>query len=229
MRGPWRSNGGRFLAALILLAVGSGPASAGARGDDVPGAPADESREPPLSYVLEVGGARVPVEEGRAVRLEGTFTDPEVRLEVGAHRTFSYGGISFRYPRSFLFEADVSDPEAKSWTLEGNSLTVIVYRIQADVGAADLIESIAEEVGEAEPTLEPTRIELGGRAVEGLRWRAEIARQRLVYEVFPIPTPGAGTTHLLLLDLPGDDAGRSDEAGRVLPVIAEAFEVAPGA
>lgn len=208
---------------LVVGAVGMARAQETLEG----AATVDESREPPLGYVLEIGGERIPIEEGRAVRVEGTYTDPEVRLVADDFRTFPYGGISFRYPRTFLFEADLSNPEVKLWSIEGNSLTLMVYGFTAEVTAEDLIAGLAGEFGTDEPRAEPARITLGGEALEGLRWRVEIANRRLVYDIFRLPVPAEGACFLVLLDLPDGDAERSDEAERVLPMIADSFRVAP--
>ena len=40
----------------------------------------DESAEPPLKYVVKVGGKTVTMSEGQPVRFEGSFTTPRFRL-----------------------------------------------------------------------------------------------------------------------------------------------------
>src|SRR6188508_2535975 len=84
----------------------------------------DETREPPAKYRLEVDGKAYAIAEGEALKLTGTLTDPTVKLLVEPYREFAHGGVTFLYPRSFTFEADLQDADAKNWTLSGNDFKI---------------------------------------------------------------------------------------------------------
>ena len=43
------------------------------------------------------------------------------------HRVFPYGGVAFRYPRAFTFEASLDDADLRSWTLSGNDFKVMYF------------------------------------------------------------------------------------------------------
>jgi hypothetical protein len=127
--------------------------------------------EPVASYVLRIDGQRVPLEPGEAVRIDGTFTDPEVSLEVSETRLFAEAGVRFAYPASFAYTA--SDRGAyRRWSLSGGEVSLVVLAFNEEVGAGEFARLVAArfEEGEGRSTERaPTTLNLGGEAVAGVR------------------------------------------------------------
>src|SRR5262245_43616031 len=87
----------------------------------------DESQEPPLVCVVKLDDSSIELTEGETGQVNGTFTNPKLTVTPQPNRTFPYQGITFKYPRAFNFEADLSDPESKNWTLSGNDLKIMIF------------------------------------------------------------------------------------------------------
>ncbi len=63
--------------------------------------PAEGSKEPEIRYSLKVGDKSVKITENQSVKLEGSFTNPELKLVAEPTRVFPYGKITLEYPRFF--------------------------------------------------------------------------------------------------------------------------------
>ena len=87
---------------------------------------ADDASEPPLTYTLEVDGKKFLLNADKTVILKGSFNNPKVTLRASETRRFEQDDIAFNYPANFTFEAVLSDPEVRSWSMTGNSVTLML-------------------------------------------------------------------------------------------------------
>jgi hypothetical protein len=197
----------QFVALIVLLC-----SPAILRGETKP-APVDETQEPPLKYELKLGDQTLSITEGATVEASGTFTNPKVTLTPEPHRTFPYGGLSFRYPRAFVFEADVSDPDVKTWTLSGNDLTILVFVFSDEVTTEAFAGGMAEQFGEENSRITSTdaRIPVGEKVLRGTQMDVVLAGQQLQIDILHIPTKAEGTTLLVLQDSRGESGKPSKE------------------
>ena len=108
---------------------------------------ADESVEPALVYTVSVGEKIVTVTEGEAAQLDGTFNNPKITVTPQPYRVFSCQGITFKYPRSFVFEADIEDQNAKTWVLSGNDFILMCMVVNEALSTADFASNIIEQFG----------------------------------------------------------------------------------
>ncbi len=81
--------------------------------------PADQ--EPPLLLYLESDGKRIPIELDKPFGLEALAGKKTAVLRAEPYRVFQHAGLSFRYPRSYIFEADQETPGVTQWSLDGPS------------------------------------------------------------------------------------------------------------
>ncbi len=187
----------------------------------------DESAEPPLKYVVKVGGKTVTMSEGQPVRFEGSFTNPEVSFEPQSYRVFPYAGVSFNYPKAFVFEADVSDSDAKNWTMSGNDLTIMYFEIEGQLTSADFANNMISEFGQenAQVSNPNAAIELGSQKLTGTTLRVKIASHRMEMDVYKVPSSGSKTRLFVVQDNLDDAGKRSKEWKRTLAMIKPSFKL----
>lgn len=188
---------------------------------------ADESAEPPLKYTVTVGEQVVTVVAGETVQLDGIFTDPRITLTPDPQRLFAFAGITFKYPRSYVFEADLDDPAAKSWTLSGNDFTIMVFVLKASLKTGDFAEDMLDQFGRenAQVTNANAKITLGEQQLSGTTLQITVATQKMVIDVFQIPSIGAETKLLVLQDNLDDAGNPSNEGRRTLADIKSSYTV----
>lgn len=188
----------------------------------------DESREPPLLFSVSVGGVTVAATEGEAVPVVGTFQDPRVTVRPEPHRVFPYGGVSFRYPRGFTFEADLDDPTARSWTLSGNDFKVIYFAFPVVITPQTHLEQLLESHGRANCHVldEQADLRLGESTLGGIRVEVTVQGSRMVQEAYQVPLKGKGSRLLVFQDWPVGRADRSPEGALALRLIAASFRTA---
>jgi hypothetical protein len=70
---------------------------------------ADDTQEPPLKYTLEIDGQAHVVVLDKPVKIHGVYSNPNAVLRASSIRYFTYGDLSFQYPASFTWEAEIVD------------------------------------------------------------------------------------------------------------------------
>jgi len=173
---------------------------------------ADENREPPLKYRCEVGGKIFTLADGEPLKLSGVGADPTITVRPEPFREFPYGGVKFRYPSNFTFEADTADAETKHWTLSGNDFKIMYFVIQDDVSDAQYVGAMVGQFGEEKCTQSKTSITLNKYQYAGTRLKVTIAGNSMTMDVFRVGS-GKQTRLLVLQDNP-DDAGKPSAEGR---------------
>jgi hypothetical protein len=172
----------------------------------------DETREPPAKYRLELEGKAHLLTEGEPLKLTGSFNNPTAKILPEPHREFTYGGVSFLYPRAFMFEADLSDPANKQWTLSGNDFKIMYFVMSQKVTPEQYARSTMKQLGEKNCKLSEVTTDLLGKKLPGTRLEATITGHRIIFDIFTLPATD-GSRLLILQDNP-DEAGRNSKEGQ---------------
>lgn len=199
-----------FLASSVLPAIGQ-----------------DESQEPPLGFVVKVDDKSITVGEGETAEVEGAFTNPKVTVTPQPYRVFPYQGVSFKYPRSFAFGADLVDPNEKIWTLSGNDLTIMYFVMNSEFTPADYAETMMDEVGaeNCEVLDEEAKITLGEEKLSGIKIQISAAGIEVVMEIYQVPSRDSVTKFLIFQDTPDESGNRSKEYVQAIKEIESSFKV----
>lgn len=205
-----------FIIAHTLAVAGGGVA-----------AQPDEAKEPPIQYTLSVGDKSIKLTEGQDVRLEGSFTNPQVSLRAEPYREFSAQGIKFQYPRGFTFEADLSDPASKSWTLSGTSCTLMLFVMNEKITAEEFSQVMIRQFGQqncrvADPKAELT---LGKEKLTGIGLRIKVATTQLSQDIYLISSQPGLSRMMIVQDSLDDQGNPSPDRKTTLEVLAKSFEL----
>jgi hypothetical protein len=185
--------------------------------------PADETREPPLRFRVQIGAASVTLAEGEPGALRGQFVDPVVSVTPEPFRVFELAGISFRYPRAFTFEADVEDPSLKSWTLSGNDLRIMCFALLEAVSPEAFARNLTSHFGPGAARVREPRavLRLGKETLDGVVVDVVVAKHRMTMSVYGIPGPGHRI--LVLQDSPDESGRPSREAAGAVKELEASF------
>lgn len=206
------------LALLAFLALGSDLSFAA--GDD-------ESKEPPLVFVVEVGGKSITITEGQSSKLKGTFTDPNISVTPESYRVFPYHGINFKYPRSFVFEADIADPNRKTWHISGNDLKIMYMALNAKITTGEFASNMMEQIGRknCKVTNADAKITLGKHTLSGTTIQITVAEHKMLTEIYQVPSQGTITKLLIFQDSLDDSGNRSNEGKQALKELEASFKM----
>jgi len=186
----------------------------------------DESQEPPLEFVVHVDDTSVTLIEGESGQVNGTFTNPKVSVTPRPYRTFPYQGITFQYPRAFNFEADLSDPDSKNWTLSGNDLKIMYFVLNSQLTTRDFAKDMIDRFGRENCKLlnANAKITLGKETLSGTTIQMTVASSRMVMDIYHVPSSNKSVTKILVFQDNLDDNGhRSAEAKQALKEIESSF------
>jgi len=197
---------------VVLLLAGSSPRTL------------DETREPPMKYRVDLDGKVFAIAEGESMKLDGTWTDPTIRIVADPHRRFSYGGVSFLYPRGFTFEADVDDPDSRSWILSGNDFTIMVFVLSGRITPEAYADSVAGRFGDENCKRSALPEDLLGRKIHGTRLDVRVVGHRLTIDVFALPAV-EGTRLLVLQDSPDESGRESRESRETMAVLRQSMAI----
>jgi len=182
----------------------------------------DDRQEPPLKYVLEINGKEHQLFVGKAVTIRGEFKDPTVLLKAASTRTFAYGDLTFRYPASFTWEAEIEAPNEKTWTLSGNDFKILYFVLPAPLTVDDYAAAMVGQIGNNKSRIHASERELGDRKYKGKRLAVDLAGTQLTMEIYAFPAK-EGARLLVLQDSLGDDGKTSAEGARALKLLSETF------
>jgi len=176
---------------------------------------ANESTEPNLNYTLKIGDRSYAVVEGEAFKVDPISDKLEARLVADVHRIFSHQNFSFRYPRYFTFEADLSDPKDKSWTLSGNDCKIMILTFRGTLTPKQFAANLAQTFGEKNTTTTDAKVKLGKTTYDSAFVDTTVAGNRMMMEILPT-TPPKGWTKLFVIQDSVSDAGAHSKEYREL-------------
>lgn len=183
---------------------------------------ADDAIEPPMEFRLLRGQEATPVRLDEPFQLKTDSGALELVLVVDPLRTFRRAGISFRYPREYVFEADQESPVVTIWTLSGNDVLIMVMRYASLTDHEELrrstVEAIEEQYGGG-TTSTPVSFTAGGKVLPGTRVTVRVADVPLVQEVYSFVSDGKAFL-LMLQDSPDDPGTPTREYGDVVEILA---------
>jgi len=188
----------------------------------------DESKEPPIKYILKVGDKSVPITEGESAKIEGKFTNPVVSLTAEPHRVFKFQGVTFKYPRSFTFEADLEDENVKNWTLSGNDFEIMYFVATAPLAVDEFVTNMTNQFGEenCKVTDPDAKITLGETELTGKTLEITIATHKIVMDTYHLPSAGERHRLLVFQDSMDEETGEhSQESKDTLDGIKKSFEI----
>jgi len=191
----------------------------------------DESAEPALTFSIEVGDQSVVVGEGVAAQLEGNFKNPEVSVTVEPYRVFARRGVEFEYPRTFNWEADLSDPDVAIWTLSGHTFKIMFFAFNDDTTAEDIVESLVgnfEQQG-AEVAKSATQIVLGGETIHGTQLDLSVVGTKITDRVFALPGDGTRSRVVIFQDSLDEENQASAEGVATLKLFTSSFKLTDAA
>jgi hypothetical protein len=183
---------------------------------------ADETTEPPVVYSIDIDGKAYSVALGTPLRTEGIFTNPTITLTAASTRHFGAVGIEFNYPAAFQWEADVEVENAKSWTLSGNDLKIMVFQLSKGVTASSYGQAMVKQFGSENTTIKSTERTLGGKLLTGRILNTVIANTKITMEILEVPTK-ANPRFLVLQDNPPEGESASAEALSTLKMLSNTF------
>ena len=207
---------------LVAVCIGLLPAWAQSK----PEKP-DESKEPPLKYTLAIGAKSMTVLDGQSVTASGEFKDPAISITAQPTRVFPYGGLSFNYPHGFTFEADLSDPSNKIWTLSGNDFKIMYFAMEVDLTPAQYAAEIINQIGKercrvSDPNAKMT---LGKIELVGARIRMEVVAHPMTMDVYRVPRKGKNFGLLVFQDSVDDSGKHSQEGLDTLATLKSSFSL----
>lgn len=160
----------------------------------------DETVEPPNRFKLVVDGREVEVSEGAPFSIQLGDKSYEAVLNPEPTRTLSATGISFGYPRGMSFEYE-ADEGSRIWTLDGNSVVVMLFKFDEKVGQKDFVGgqlAAYEELGDVEQRA--VKLALAGADVQGTWIGVQSASFSMAVEIYPLGSPNGSERWLVLQD-----------------------------
>lgn len=191
----------------------------------------DESAEPEMTFSIKVGDQSVIVGEGVAAQLDGSFKNPEVSVTVEPYRVFSRRGVQFEYPRTFNWEADLTDPDVAIWTLSGHTFKIMFFAFSDDTTAEDIVASLVgnfEQQG-AEVSRSATQIVLGGKTLPGTQLDLSVVGTQISDRVFALPSDGTRSRVVIFQDSLDEENQASAEGVATLKLFTSSFKLTDAA
>lgn len=126
--------------------------------------PDSATNEPPPVLFLEVAGRTFPVGIDQALpaeALQAAQGGAAPVLRMAPYREFHVLGLSFRFPREFVFDTEPGEDGVRSWTFSGRDATLIVDWFPSETDhrslRRDLVKDFQDSLKEEDPEVRPKR------------------------------------------------------------------------
>ena len=184
----------------------------------------DETVEPSDSYQLSINSQNMAVFTDQDVELPADAAKAKVRLVVAPDKQFTYGGISLSYPRYFTFEADLSEPGVKLWSLSGNKAVLMVQRYPVEMSHRTMAEQLLPSFGEGNSTLGECEMMLSNVKTAGSRVVTTIGEGTIAQEIYSFEMK-AGSLLLILQDTLEPSGKNSSEFTTFRDQLSKTFKI----
>ena len=154
---------------------------------------------------------------------------PQVTITPNPNRLFSYEGITFKYPRAFIFHAGVADPKRKTWEITSNELRIRIDIIQKKCTYIKYSERIQNLLGPGHIPIKNTDAEiiLGTETLKGTSTQFLVGEERYVIDIYQVPSQGHQTAFLTFIYFLNKDGNPSNGYRETLNVMKASFVVTP--
>ena len=197
----------------------------------------DETQEPPLHYEVKLEDQSVIVQEGETAELPGMFTNPKVTITPRQNRVFSYHGVEFKYPRTFVFEANVSKPDVKNWKLSSKHFNVSLFVTPSGLTTDQYASAMSRLFGldPAHIANEKVELTLGAETLHGtsllIDLNTRVSRlnlaSTLALDVYQLPSHGNLSTFLVFQDTFNKAGNHSKEYLDTIAAMKTSFVLTP--
>ncbi len=166
--------------------------------------------EPKNRFEITIDGKTYPVVEGQLLKLESTLSKPSISVKLSDRKKFEAASLSFDYPKHLSFEYE-KDSGVTVWTLNGNSLVITLFDIDAKVALATLVEPMVKKFGRKNCTIEDFKKDFGHQMTNGKRLHVKLAGTNMIIEFYEINSGDAKSRIMSFQDTIKDNGESSDE------------------
>lgn len=186
----------------------------------------DKAKEPVQFGYLIIDGVEHEIRVGEEARIVIAGNEHALKLRLATFRVFEKAGLSFQYPAAMYYAFDDSDPEVLVWSMDGDSVVIIVQEYAEAVEVMDLVKSLAGEyvLMKAKVDVSDVTLKVKNELLSGKKILAKMGESTLQQEVYMFPV-GAGRVALVLQDFPDDEGTNSAEFQKMRALIAETFSI----
>ena len=179
-------------------------------------------------YTLKIGNKTISLQDGQTVRVEGFYQNPEITLIVEPYNLFSCDDVRFKYPREFIYEADLEQAYVKSWTLSGNDCKIIYFAFDVPIQIGDFLDGMFERYGRQNCTVtDAAPLTLGQMILSGTAIHTTLAGVKIAIDVYQVPSSASGSSMKLLViqDCIDSFGSRSTEGIHAIQLLEQSFHL----
>jgi len=177
-------------------------------------------------YTLKIGNKTISLQDGQTVRVEGLYQNPEITLIVGPYNLFSCDDVHFKYPREFIYEADLEQAYVKSWTLSGNDCKIMYFAFDEPIQISDFLDSMLERYGRQHCTVTDTApLTLGQMILTGTAIHTTLVGVKIAVDIYQIPSSGTSMRLLVIQDCVDSFGSRSTEGMHAIQLLEQSFHL----
>lgn len=183
-----------------------------------------KDEEPPLLFEVKTTDTTQVFVENLTKKWEGTITNSDVTISVYPWKLFPHNNIEFEYPRTFSFEADLSDT-SDMWILSGNDFKIMVFQSNEEIAMTEYVEKMTAKFGSANSNTSFISRTLGNVQYKGTKISVTLAGASLEMSVFQITAKNGKKFLLIFQDSLINDNANSKESKKVLERFESTFKL----
>ena len=203
---------------LIVVCVFTSIVSIAQKGDS-----SIYGKEPKLQIALKINNKNYKVYENEELKINEPVTNPAITVKISDYKTFENAAYSFDYPKNMSYEYS-REEASNTWTLNGNSLNIIVFELEAKVPTDLLINEMIDKFGKENCKTENAAYSFGNKKCAGRKLNISLAGQKLVLFFYELVSAKNKSGFIAFQDSLTDTGESSEEYRKVLSLVESTFK-----
>ena len=168
--------------------------------------------EPKTIFEVTVNGKKYHISETEQLNLD-TLVKPVISIKQSSYKKFENSSYSFSYPRNLSFEYS-GQPAIQSWTLNGNSVVIMVFEMPMEIPLQTLTNGMITKFGASNCKTQDFTHKLGDKECKGQTLKVKLVGQNLTLECYTIRSDKNGSSFLIIQDTI-ENANHSEEYSNI--------------
>ncbi len=154
--------------------------------------------EPKTIFEVIVNGKKYQLSENEQLNLD-TLVKPVISIKQSPFKNFENASYVFSYPRNLSFDYS-GQPAIQNWTLNGNSVTIMLFEMPTEIALQTLTSGMIAKFGVDNCKIEDFTRKLGNKECRGQTLKVKLVGQNLAIECYTIRSEKKGSSFLIIQD-----------------------------
>lgn len=183
-----------------------------------------KDEEPPLILEVKSKNKTQYFVENQSKKWQGIAKESETTISVYDWKLFPHNNLSFEYPRTYTFEADLAIT-SDIWTLSGNDFKIMIISPKNSIPVKEYVDGMVSQFGPSNCSTKKVTKQVNSYSLNGMSLFISLTGVNLEMEIFEVVDTNGKSSLLVFQDSLTDEKENSRESKKTMRRIDQTFKV----